>query len=211
MQTDTLKKQTSPLRGALMLVWDLNIRAIPTALVWAVSLMFIFQSPSLLTHLVCSVICSLLSLLNVAIVKFSHKRVSVGQLIKTAKFKKIAALNLFVGILSVVALNNALNLNPSSLWVSLALKSSALSLLIAWLGLMLIFNPLFVSTIAHQERRSSAEIFMLYVSKYKKQVLLTGVIVVVSAPLIFIFISIALTLTQALTIVTSQEMLEAQA
>ena len=146
-----------------------------------------------------------------AIVKFSHKRVSVGQLIKTAQFKKIAALNVFVGILSVVALNNALNLNPSSLWVSLALKSSALSLLIAWLGLMLIFNPLFVSTIAHQERRSSAEIFMLYVSKYKKQVLLTGVIVVVSAPLIFIFISIALTLTQALTIVTSQEMLEAQA
>ena len=211
MQTDTFKKQTSPLRGALTLVWDLNIRAIPTALVWAVSLMFIFQSPSLLTHVVCSVICSLLSLLNVAIVKFSHKRVNVGQLIKTAQFKKIAALNVFVGILSVIALNNALNLNPSSLWVSLALKSSALSLLIAWLGLMLIFNPLFVSNIAHQERRSSAELFMLYVSNYKKQVLLTGVIVVVSAPLIFIFISIALTLTQALTIVTSQEMLEAQA
>ena len=211
MQADTFKKQTSPLRGALTLVWDLNIRAIPTALVWAVSLMFIFQSPSLLTHVVCSVICSLLSLLNVAIVKFSHKRVNVGQLIKTAQFKKIAALNVFVGILSVIALNNALNLNPSSLWVSLALKSSALSLLIAWLGLMLIFNPLFVSNIAHQERRSSAELFMLYVSNYKKQVLLTGVIVVVSAPLIFIFISIALTLTQALTIVTSQEMLEAQA
>ena len=211
MQTDTLKKQTSPLRGALMLVWDLNIRAIPTALVWAVSLMFIFQSPSLLTHLVCSVICSLLSLLNVAIVKFSHKRVSVGQLIKTAKFKKIAALNLFVGILSVVALNNALNLNPSSIWISLVFKSSALSLLIAWLGLMLIFNPLFVSNIAHQERRSSSELFMLYVTNYKKQVLLTGVIVVVCAPLIFIFIAVVLTLTQALSVLTYEEMMEAKA
>ena len=211
MQTNTRKREISPLRGALTLVWDLNIRAIPTALVWAVSLMFIFQSPSLLTHLVCSVICSLLSLLNVAIVKFSHKRVSVGQLIKTTQFKKIAALNLFVGILSVVALNNALNLNTSSMWASLVLKSTALSLLIIWLGLMLIFNPLYVSSIAHQESRSSAQIFMLYVGNYKKQVLLTGVIVVVCAPLIFIFISIALTLTQALTIVTSQEMLEAQA
>jgi hypothetical protein len=211
MQTNTRKREISPLRGALTLVWDLNIRAIPTALVWAVSLMFIFQSPSLLTHLVCSVICSLLSLLNVAIVKFSHKRVSVGQLIKTTQFKKIAALNLFVGILSVVALNNALNLNTSSMWASLVLKSTALSLLIIWLGLMLIFNPLYVSSIAHQESRSSAQIFMLYVGNYKKQVLLTAVIVVVSAPLIFIFISIALTLTQALTIVTSQEMLEAQA
>ena len=211
MQTNTRKREISPLRGALTLVWDLNIRAIPTALVWAVSLMFIFQSPTLITHLVCSVICSLLSLLNVAIVKFSHKRVSVGQLIKTTQFKKIAALNLFVGILSVVALNNALNLNTSSMWASLVLKSTALSLLIIWLGLMLIFNPLYVSSIAHQESRSSAQIFMLYVGNYKKQVLLTAVIVVVSAPLIFIFISIALTLTQALTIVTSQEMLEAQA
>jgi hypothetical protein len=41
-----MKKQASALRSALTLVWDLNIRAIPTALVWAVSLMFIFQAPN---------------------------------------------------------------------------------------------------------------------------------------------------------------------
>lgn len=209
MQTRIVKKEHSALRGALTLVWDLNVRAIPTALVWAVGLIFIFQSPSLLTRLACSVVCSLLSLLNVAIVKFSHKRVRIGQLIKSAHFKKIAALNIFVGILSVIALNNALNLNPSSIWISLVLKSSALTLLIAWMGLMLIFNPIFVSVLAQQERRSTTEIFMLYVTSYKKQVVLTGVIVMVCAPLIFIFVSIALTLTQALTVLACDEMMEA--
>lgn len=209
MQSRIVKKEHSALRGALTLVWDLNFRAIPTALVWAVGLIFIFQSPSLLTRLACSVVCSLLSLLNVAIVKFSHKRVRIGQLIKSAYFKKIAALNIFVGILSVIALNNALNLNPSSIWISLVLKSSALTLLIAWMGLMLIFNPIFVSVLAQQERRSTTEILMLYVTSYKKQVVLTGVIVMVCAPLIFIFVSIALTLTQALTVLACDEMMEA--
>ena len=210
MQEQKTLRQTSSLRGALTVVWDLNVRAIPTALVWAVSLMFIFQSPNLLTQLICSLVCSLLSLLNVAIVKFSHKRVSVGHLIKTSQFKKIAALNLFVGILSVMALHNALNLNPSLIWISLVLKSSALTLLIAWMGLMLIFNPLYTSKIAHQEVSSIAEIFMRYVKSYKKQVLITGVIVVVCAPLIFIFIAVVLTLTQALTILTYEEMMEAK-
>ena len=210
MQEQKTLRQTSSLRGALTVVWDLNVRAIPTALVWAVSLMFIFQSPNLLTQLICSLVCSLLSLLNVAIVKFSHKRVSVGQLIKTFQFKNIAALNLFVGILSVIALHNALNLNLSSIWIALVLKSSALTLLIAWMGLMLIFNPLYTSKIAHQEVSSIAEIFMRYVKSYKKQVLITGVIVVVCAPLIFIFIAVVLTLTQALTILTYEEMMEAK-
>jgi len=211
MQKQITQRQTSSLRTALTLVWDLNVRAIPTSLVWAVSLMFSFQSPSLLTQLICSVVCSILSLLNVAIVKFSHKRVSVGQLIKTFQFKNIAALNLFVGILSVMALHNALNLNPSSIWIALVLKSSALTLLIAWMGLMLIFNPLYTTKIAHQEVSSIAEIFMRYVKSYKKQVLMTGVIVVVCAPLIFIFIAVVLTLTQALTVLTYEEMMEAKA
>jgi len=211
MQKQETQRQTSSLRTALTLVWDLNVRAIPTSLVWAVSLMFSFQSPSLLTQLICSVVCSILSLLNVAIVKFSHKRVSVGQLIRTSQFKKIAVLNLFVGVLSVMALHTALNLNPSSIWIALVLKSSALTLLIAWMGLMLIFNPLYTSKIAHQEPRSIAEIFMRYVKSYKKQVLMTGVIVVVCAPLIFIFIAVVLTLTQALTVLTYEEMMEAKA
>jgi len=61
MQTNTMKKQASALRSALTLVWDLNIRAIPTALVWAVSLMFIFQAPNLLIALACATLCSTMS------------------------------------------------------------------------------------------------------------------------------------------------------
>jgi hypothetical protein len=99
---------------------------------------------------------------------------------------------------------------PTSLLISVALKSAALTLLIGWMGLMLVLNPLYVSKVAQQESVSIFEIFMLYVKRSKKEVLLTGAVVVVCAPLIFIFISIVLTLTQAIAITTFEAMRETE-
>ena len=210
MKTRTALTRPSALRTALTLVWDLNIRAIPTSLVWAVSLMFIFQSPSLLVRTVCSIICSLVSLFNCSIVKFSHKHITAAQLLKAPQFLKVAFLNMFVGILFVLALSNMLDFEPASLLISIALKSSALTLLIAWMGLMIVLNPLFVSKAAHKEAPTIFEIFMLYAKYSKKEILLTGAIVVVCAPLIFIFISIVLTLTQAIAVTTFEAMRETE-
>jgi len=211
MQTHTRKREISPLRGALMLVWDLNIRAIPTALVWAVSLMFIFQAPNLLMALACATLSSTISLLNVSIVKFSYIRVKPLELVKSPEFRKILLLNILVGSLFVFAVNNMLNLKPSSIWISLSLTSIALTLFLLWIALMLIFNPIFVNASATQAAKPAAEIFMLYVNKHKKEVAITGVIVVACAPLVFFFISLVLTLTQAITIVTSEKMMEVEA
>ena len=211
MQTHTRKREISPLRGALMLVWDLNIRAIPTALVWAVSLMFIFQAPNLLMALACATLSSTISLLNVSIVKFSYIRVKPLELVKSPEFRKILLLNILVGSLFVFAVNNMLNLKPSSIWISLSLTSIALTLFLLWIALMLIFNPIFVNALATQAAKPTAEIFMLYVKKHKKEVAITGVTVVACAPLVFFFICLVLTLTQAITIVTSEKMMEVEA
>jgi hypothetical protein len=210
MQTLNANREQSALRGALTLTWDLNVRAIPTALIWAVSLMFIFQSPNLLTRLVFSVICSLISLLNGTIVKFSHKRISLSQFTKLPEFQRMAAFNVFVGILFILAFSNMLHFNQVSIWISIALKSFAFTLLIGWIGLMLIVNPLFISKVAIRGTKSLAEIFMLYVMTSKKEVLLCGLIVVVCAPLIFVFISLVLTLTQAVTVVKFEALREVE-
>jgi uncharacterized membrane protein len=116
-----------------------------------------------------------------------------------------------VGNLFVFALSNVLNLKPSSIWISLSLTSIALTLFLLWIALMLIFNPIFVNALATQAAKPAAEIFMLYVKKHKKEVAITGVIVVACAPLVFFFISLVLTLTQAITIVTSEKMMEVEA
>ena len=202
------QRGSSPLRGALTLVWDLNIRAIPTALVWAVSLLFLFQSSSLLTRVVCALICSVLSLVNTSIVKFSYRRVKIADLIGNEEFKRVAALNILVGILFVLALSNMLHFSEASLWISVALKSTTLTLLILWMGLMLILNPIFVNKVAHQKPEPISLIFMKYLKNHKREVGITAFVVVVCAPLIFIFISIVLTLTQALSVIASDNLLE---
>ena len=211
MKAKSVQRRTSPLRAALALTWDLNIRAIPTALVWAVSLLFLFQSPSLAMRVACSFICSLISLLNCSIVKFSYKRVKVSDLIRAKEFKQIAVLNTLVGFLFVLALSNMLHFSEASLWFSVILKSTTLTLFIIWMGLMLILNPLFVSKVAHQRPEPIALIFMEYLKNRKREVAIAAAIVVMCAPLIFIFISVVLTLTQALSVIASEKPMEDEA
>ena len=207
----TAQRGSSPLRRALALTWDLNIRAIPTALVWAISLLFLFQSPSLSTRVACSLICSVVSLINTSIVKFSYKRVKVSDLIRNEEFKRIAAVNIFVGMLFVLALSNMLHFSEASLWFSVVLKSATLTLLILWMGLMLVLNPIFVSKVAHNRTEPISLIFMRYINSRKREVAITASIVVMCAPLIFVFISIVLTLTQALSVIASDTLLEDEA
>lgn len=211
MKTRVIQRKVGPLRGALALTWDLNIRAIPTSLIWAVSLLFLFQSPSLVTRVSCAFLCSLISLLNCSIVKFSYKRVKVSQLIRAEGFKEIAVLNTVVGFLFVLALSNMLHFSEASLWFSVILKSTTLTLLIIWMGLMLILNPLFVSKVAQQRIEPISLIFMEYLKNRKREVAIAAAIVIVCAPLIFIFISVVLTLTQALSVIASETSMEEEA
>lgn len=193
---------STSVRSALAHTWDLNVRAIPTSVVWAVCLMFFLQSPNVPTRLFCASICSIISLMNTSILKFSYVRVEPLQLVRTRDFQKVLLLNILVGTLSVLALDNLLNLKPSSMWLSLIISSTAITLIIAWIALMLILNPILIIKVATALENSIAELFILYVKNRKREVFFTGLSLVIFAPLIFIFISIALTLTQALTVIS---------
>ena len=71
---------------------------------------------------------------------------------------------------------------------------------------MVVFNPIFVNNVAHQSAQSSVELFMLYATNRKREMFLVAGILVIFTPVVFIFISIALTLTQALTLITLDEL-----
>ena len=206
MSTVKSRSVSNTLRAALSVTWDLNIRAIPTSFMWAISLFFIFQAPNVFISLGCAALCSAISLLNPSLVKFSHVRVKPLVLVRMREFQKLLLLNTFLGCLFVIALSNLLNLQPSARWISLCLTSVALTLFIVWICLMVVFNPIFVSNVAHQSAQSSAELFMLYATNRKREMFLVIGILVIFTPVVFIFISIALTLTQALTLITLDEL-----
>jgi len=190
------------LRAALTQVWDLNVRAIPTSLVWGISLMFIFESPNLALRLLSSVICSMTSLLNISILNNSRIKPKTLDLLRHRPFQKLLLLDILIGGLFVIALNNMLNLNPTSLWLSVAIKSSAPAFFILWMGLMLIFNPLYARHFATRTTSSIQQLFLLFIQKRKPEIFLTAFLLVILAPVIFVFLTIALTLTQSLTLIT---------
>jgi hypothetical protein len=200
------KRFSTSLRGALQQTWDLHIRAIPMALLWAVSLLFIFQAPNLFTRLACSVLCSVVSLLNTSILKFSYIRVKPSQLIKNSEFMAMLTLNVFMGSMFVIALNNAVNLEIDSRWFSLAIVSTVPTFFILWLAVMLIANPIYIMLVATKSKTPITQSLLLYLQKRKKEAIITGLIFAVFAPIIFVFIAITLTVTQSLTIKTWEEL-----
>ena len=175
-------------------------------MIWAISLMFIFQSPSLLIKLICSIICSVISLINAAMVNFSTPRVTLRKLVKTSEFQRILLLNILLGILFVIALNNAINMIPTPMLLSLIIMSIVPSLLMLWMGMMIVFNPIFIMNTATESSKTASEMFFYYLKSEKRVIALTFFIILALAPLIFLFICIALTLSQALTVRNFQEL-----
>jgi hypothetical protein len=206
MTEKKVKRVSTSLRGALQQAWDLHIRAIPTSLLWAVSLLFIFQAPNLFARLACSVLCSVISLMNTSLLKFSYTRVRPSQLIKNSDFMAMLTLNIFIGGMFVIALNNAVNLEIDSRLLAIAIVSTAPTFFILWLTVMLTVNPIYIMLVASKSETSITQSLLLYLQKRKREVFITGAIFVVFAPVIFVFIAVTLTVTQSLTIKTWEKL-----
>ena len=206
MCSDTTHKLSASLRTALGQTWDLNVRAIPTSIAWGISLIFVLQSSSLPTRLICSVLCSLISFMNTSIVKFTPIRPSIQQLVRSREIKNVIALNILVGILFILALNNLFRIDLQNALYSLLLISVAITLFIGWVFIMLVLNPISILKISTASNEPIANLLIVYLQKCKKEVFLTALILLTSAPLLFVFISVTLTLTQALTVLTFERL-----
>jgi hypothetical protein len=205
--TRETRSRPSSLRSALGLTWDLNVRAIPTSLLWALSLTVIFQSSNVGIRLACVILCSTISLFNTSLVKFSVPRIKAMQLVKSNEFRKILLLNNFVGLLFVLSLNNVMTFDSPNKALTLVIFSTAPTLFIAWMFVMLILNPIFVMKVARQIPDETTVLLLQYVGTRKKEIVIAASMLVISVPLFFFFISTALTLTQALTVISFEALI----
>jgi hypothetical protein len=115
-------------------------------------------------------------------------------------------LNVFIGGMFVIALNNAVNLEIDSRLLAIAIVSTAPTFFILWLTVMLIVNPIYIMLVATKSKTPITQSLLLYLQKRKKEAIITGLIFAVFAPIIFVFIAITLTVTQSLTIKTWEEL-----
>jgi hypothetical protein len=207
MKTLAPKKRSSAtqFRAALMRTWELNLRAIPTSVVWGISLVMIFQGSNLILRMIAAIVASTISLMNVAIINFSARRVKPIQFLRARKFRKFFLLNLLLGVLFVLALNNLANFDSSPQLVSVAFASIAISLFLVWMSLMVVAGPILLSQSPSNGIEEALELVAKYFKERKFEIAITAILLVALAPIIFFFLAIALTLTQAFTIETFGE------
>ena len=186
------------MRQALQNVWDLNIKAMPFSIIWAISFWFIIESPSipikffaLLTANVAALSCAS------AIVKLEKPSQKIDLLLafrSSFMWKTVHP----IGILLIMALHNISGHEKSSLLAKYLLLSVAFSSLIFWVLATVALVPLQARENLRTQGFTFAEVAVLLIGVKKRYFLFALLIILLTWPLVFFYVFIALTLSQSI-------------
>ena len=186
------------MRHAFQNVWDLNVKAIPTSLVWAISFWFILESPSLLIKLFAVFTANIAALASALIImKLERPSLKIDFLSFTRDsliWKTLHA----IGILLVMSLYNVSRQSDAPPIMKLFYVSVALSVLILWIIATVALVPILAKWHASDESSNLLTIVIFLMGLQKRYLILSMSIILFSWPLIFFYVFIALTLSQSL-------------
>lgn len=186
------------MRHAFQNVWDLNVKAIPTSLVWAISFWFIVESPSLLIKLFAVFTANMAALASALIImKLERPRLKINFL-SFARDPFVWKTLHAIGILLVMSLYNVSRQSDASSIVKLFYVSVALSALFLWIIATVALVPILAKRQANDENSDILTIGIFLMGLQKRYLVLSMSIILFSWPLIFFYVFIALTLSQSL-------------
>ena len=186
------------MRHAFQNVWDLNVKAIPTSIVWAISFWFILESPSLLIKLFAVFTANIAALASALIImKLERPSLKIDFLSFTRDPFIWKTLHT-IGILLVMSLYNVSRQSDAPSIMKLFYVSIALSVLILWIIATVALVPILAKWHASDESSNLLTIVIFLMGLQKRYLILSMSIILFSWPLIFFYVFIALTLSQSL-------------
>ena len=186
------------MRHAFQNVWALNVKAIPTSLVWAISFWFILESPSLLIKLFAVFTANMAALASAKIImKLERPRLNINFL-PFARDPFVWKTLYAIGILLVMSLYNVSRQSDASSILKLFYVSVALSVLIIWIIATVALVPILAKWHANDENFDLLKVGIFLMGLQKRYLILSMSIILFSWPLIFFYVFIALTLSQSL-------------
>lgn len=193
------------MRRALEMIWDLNIKAFPSAMLWAVSFWFIIESPSLLIRLGALLFANL-AVIYSGLILAKRERPRSGVTLSRALhdsfvWKVLLPISFILGL----ALQNARHQESTSVIAKYFYSSIVLSSLILWLFASVILIPARAYLGFQGEEITVLSIGMKFLSEHKGTLALSLSILLFTWPLFFIYIFLALTLSQSITLPKMEE------
>jgi len=196
-------RRSSPTRGALQIVWDMNIRAIPTALIWSISFWFVLETHSMVLRILAILVANGAAL-------FSGVLIANGSGPNLRSPRKVWLLDpltwkllLGTGLILALALENVWKAQASSMTERLFYLSIFISSLILWLFVSVVLVPLRFQMLPSQAVSLVFALSIDHVRRCKPYLLFSFVSLLFGWPFFFVYVFTALTFAQGLTISSS--------
>lgn len=187
---------TSPIRGAFGLLWSLNAKAIPSAIMWAISFWFVIESKSLLIRSLAVLLASMAAMASSGFVANEWSSTSRIQWKKAFSDRFNWKMVGISGLLLDLSLENLSIVDSRSYLMKIVFLSIFVSCLILWLFVVLVLLPL---RILEGRKESPMDTFakaLKLVQFRKRYVFLAFAVIIFAWPIFFVYIFLALTFAQ---------------
>lgn len=186
------------MRQAFQNVWDLNVKAMPISVIWSISFWFMIESPDLPVKFFALFTANVAALASAsAIVKLerpSQKMDLLSALRSSFMWKTVHP----IGILLIMALHNISGHEKSSLLAKYLFLSVAISSLILWVLATVALVPIQARESLRAQEFTVLEAVVLLIGVRKRYFLFALLIILMTWPLVFFYVFIALTLSQSI-------------
>lgn len=200
---------SSPVRDAFGLLWSLNVKAIPTAIIWAISFWFVIESQSLLIRSFAVLLASMASMVSCGLVANEWSTTSRIQWKKAFSDRFNWKIVGFSGLLIDLSLENLSIVNSRSYLWKIVFLSIFLSCLIIWLSAILVLLPLRTLEDGKVSPLDTFAKALKLVQLRKRYVFLSFAVMIFAWPIFFIYIFLALTFAQCVIISSYGDLVDA--
>ncbi len=199
----------SPLRSTFQKLWDLNIKAMPSALLWAVSFWFVIESHSILIRSAAIAVASLAAIGSAVIAVNGSKtfgKVSWGPALRDVfSWKTLVA----SGSILDLSIENLPIVHSGGTFEKTLFLSIFFSSLIIWLFVSLVLVPLRIQRLGKEMPLNTASRALNYAHHNKRYVLLSISVMLFGWPIFFVYMFLALTFAQCVTLSSDEDLVDA--
>jgi len=196
--------EVSPLRFGLGLLWTLNFKAMPTSLLWAISLFVSIQTKSLIIRVLAILLCTIAALLGGHLIRHTlapRARISLASAFSDKINLGALAIS---GIAFAITLENVSRYSQAARSVRILMVSNFLTVLVVWLFIQVVVVPIRFTTGAGLSAKETFRLALNYITEQRKLLAISLLSLLFGWPIFFFYFLLALTFAQAMTFSSMQ-------
>lgn len=191
--------QKSPARKGLTTLWNLNFMAMPTALLWSVSLLVSLETSSFALRLMAIACCSVMSVSSSHLIRRKARPSVKFSLAETFQDSTCVGLLVITGLMYALTLENISRYSNSAQSVRFFFVGNFVTALILWFFVQVVIIPIRMNGESSQPGSATLHTSLAYVRGNRGALIVSFVPLLFGWVLFFFYFLLGLTFAQAVT------------